>query len=140
MASSKLREQVTKRAKGCCEYCMSQEKYSSSPFSIEHIIPSKKDGSNKMTNLALACQGCNNHKYIKLTGIDPKTQNIVKLFHPRKDEWNLHFEWNENYTVVIGKTPKGRASIVSLKLNRPFLINQRIVYRAYGVHPPAHSL
>lgn len=69
--SIKLRKQVVIRAKGCCEYCMSQEAFSSSPFSIEHIIPVSKKGVNTLENLALACQGCNNFKYTKLLGIDP---------------------------------------------------------------------
>ncbi len=139
MASIKLKKQVTKRAKGCCEYCMSQEQFSSSPFSVEHIIPTSKNGSNQLNNLAFSCQGCNNYKYAKLTGFDPESNKKVKLFHPRKDKWIAHFKWNENFTVITGVTPKGRATIQALKLNRPFLINQRVVYRAYGVHPPSHS-
>ncbi len=140
MPSKTLRKQVTDRAKGCCEYCMSQAQYSSSPFSIEHIIPVSKGGTNNLINLALSCQGCNNFKYNKQKGIDPDTQSEVSLFHPRKEKWSNHFKWNENFTVVIGITPIGRATIVVLKLNRSFLINQRIIYRAYGVHPPNHSL
>jgi len=140
MASSKLRKQVNERAKGCCEYCMSQEQFSSSPFSVEHIIPSSKSGSNQLNNLAFSCQGCNNIKYNKLVGIDPESNKEVNLFHPRKDKWVTHFKWNENFTVMIGLTVKGRATIRTLKLNRPFLINQRVVYRAYGVPPPNLSL
>jgi hypothetical protein len=34
-----LRAAVRKRANYCCEYCKSQDQISSSPFSIEHIIP-----------------------------------------------------------------------------------------------------
>ena len=59
-ASSPLRQQVSERANGCCDYCMSQHKYASSTFSIEHIHPISKGGSNELENLTLACQGCNN--------------------------------------------------------------------------------
>ena len=40
---------------------------------------------------------------------------------------------------MIGLTAKGRTTIQTLKLNRPYLINQRVVYHAYGIHPPNHS-
>lgn len=63
----------------------------------------------------------------------------MKLFHPRLDKWTTHFKWNENYTVIISLTAKGKVTVQTLKLNRPYLINQRVVYRAYGIHPPSHS-
>lgn len=65
---------------------MSQEQFSSSPFSIEHIIPISKKGSNKLSNLALSCQGCNNFKYNKMAGLDLESNKEVKLFHPRQDK------------------------------------------------------
>jgi hypothetical protein len=37
--SNQLRRTVTERAKGCCEYCQSQEMFSTQIFSIEHILP-----------------------------------------------------------------------------------------------------
>lgn len=135
-----LRQQVTNRANGCCEYCMSQQKYASSTFSIEHIHPTSKGGTSDLENLALACQGCNNYKYTKFTAIDPETHKEVPLFHPRKNSWTDHFQWNENFTVIKGKTSSGRSTIKALQLNREFLINQRTIYRAYGVHPPEQSI
>jgi len=40
--SKKIKQQVRDRAGNCCEYCLSQEFFSSTPFSIEHIIPVSK--------------------------------------------------------------------------------------------------
>ena len=140
MADLITRQFVTDRAEGCCEYCMSQEKFSSQAFSIEHIYPQSLGGDNDSDNLALACQGCNNHKFTKTFATDPETDQVVMLFNPRSDKWIEHFRWNENYTVLEGLTPIGRATILALKMNRDFLINQRIVYRAYGIHPPRHSV
>lgn len=54
---------VFERAEGCCEYCRSQVRFAVQPFSIEHIVPRSRGGKTNMDNLALACQGCNNHKY-----------------------------------------------------------------------------
>jgi hypothetical protein len=140
MVNHKIRQLVTTRAHGCCEYCMSQEKYASQSFSIEHILPKIRGGDLELINLALACQGCNNFKFTKTTAIDPETNRLVPLFNPRQDNWTTHFGWNDHFTVVIGLTDVGRATVRALQLNRDKLINQRIVYRAYGVHPPAHSL
>ena len=140
MVSPKIRKYVTTRALGCCEYCMSQEKYASQSFSIEHIFPAVLGGDDDVENLALACQGCNNFKFTKLQAIDNETDTHVPLFNPRKDRWVEHFEWNNHFTAIIGITPVGRATIKALQMNRDNLINQRIVYRAYGIHPPKQSL
>jgi hypothetical protein len=44
-------------------------------------------------NLALACIDCNLHKGTNLTGIDPQTNDVTELFHPRRQSWDDHFEW-----------------------------------------------
>ncbi len=82
MLPKKLKEQIYERAKGLCEYCKSPANISSQPFAIEHIIPQSKGGTNQESNLALSCQGCNNHKYNKTTGTDTITTEEVTLFHP----------------------------------------------------------
>jgi 5-methylcytosine-specific restriction endonuclease McrA len=61
--TAKQKEAIAHRASGCCEYCRSQARFSPDPFSIEHIIPRSKGGTDENGNLALACQGCNNRKY-----------------------------------------------------------------------------
>lgn len=42
---------------------------------------------------------------------------MVSLFNPRRDDWNEHFEWNHDGTLIIGKTAIGRATIKALQLN-----------------------
>ena len=100
--SQTLRRRVVERAQGCCEYCLSQEQFSTQAFSIDHIIPVEKGGDTTFENLALSCQGCNNHKYTKIAGYDPVTHQIVPLYHPRQQIWNEHFAWNDDCTVIIG--------------------------------------
>ena len=51
--SRSLRQQVIRRAFGCCEYCVSQIQFSPDPFSIEHITPRVKGGSNDWNTLAI---------------------------------------------------------------------------------------
>lgn len=76
--SAGQRRAVAERAKGCCEYCLSQLRFSMQSFSIEHIIiPADKGGKTEPENLALSCQGCNNHKYNKTEGYDPVSRQTV---------------------------------------------------------------
>jgi hypothetical protein len=42
-------------------------------------------GGDDADNLALACPDCNLRKGPNLTGIDPETGAVVRLFHPRRD-------------------------------------------------------
>ncbi len=130
-----LRREVEARAHGCCEYCQSQNRFSPDPFSVEHIIPISKNGATESTNLAYACQGCNNHKYNHTQGIDPLTGKLEALFHPRQQIWEVHFIWNEDFTLLIGLTPTGRATIEKLRMNRIGVVNLRKVLHALGEHP-----
>jgi hypothetical protein len=132
---AELRRFVEQRAKGCCEYCHSQEKYSAQSFSIEHIIPRQIGGETIAENLALSCQGCNNHKATKTEATDPASGMIVPLFHPRQHQWSEHFNWSADYTLVLGLTPIGRATIEAIKLNRLGVVNLRRVLYKVGEHP-----
>lgn len=130
------RDAVTRRAAGCCEYCRSQARFSPAPFSVEHIVPRARGGTDDPENLALACQGCNNRKYTDVAGIDPVTGESVPLFHPRLQAWEAHFAWSADSALIIGLTPVGRATIEKLHLNRPALVALRRVLYAGGEHPP----
>jgi hypothetical protein len=114
-------------------------KFATQSFSIEHILPRYKGGETTFDNLALSCQGCNNHKHTKTQGIDPVTEQVAPLFHPRQQSWREHFAWSADYTLIIGLTPTGRATVKELQLNRVGLVNLRRVLFALGEHPPKES-
>jgi len=135
--TAEQKQAVLERARGCCEYCKSQARFATQSFSIEHIIPHHLGGETTLDNLALACQGCNNHKYTKTESRDPVSDKIVPLYHPRRQRWNDHFAWNDDFTLVIGLTSIGRATVQALQLNREELVNLRRVLYAMGEHPPA---
>lgn len=137
--SKKVRLIVSERANYCCEYCQCIAKFIPVPFVMEHIIPQVKGGSDKINNLAFSCHHCNGTKYNKTEAIDSITQKKIDLFHPRNDSWTEHFKWNDDFMKIIGITPKGRATIETLKLNRENVINHRMVLFLYGVHPPKHT-
>jgi HNH endonuclease len=127
---------ITQRARGCCEYCWSQIKFSPDPFSVEHIIPLSKGGTYDLENLALACQGCNNRKYNHTEAINPIDGQFVSLYHPRQQSWSDHFVWSDDFTEMIGISPSGRATIVRFQLNREGVVNLRGVLRTKDFHPP----
>ena len=134
--TTKQKEAIARRAGGCCEYCRSQARFSPDPFSIEHVIPRSRGGTDEDDNLALACQGCNNRKYNHVEARDPVSGNLVSLYHPRRQQWLDHFGWNEDFTLAIGLTPTGRATVERLQLNREGVVNLRQVLQAIGQHPP----
>ena len=131
-----LRAEVAARAQRCCEYCRAQEKFSPDSFSIEHITPVSGGGSSESDNLANSCQGCNNRKYVSVGAVDTLTGELVALYHPRQQQWSDHVAWNEDFTVVIGLTPTGRATVEKLHLNRRGLVNLRRVLFELHEHPP----
>lgn len=67
---------------------------------------------------------------------DPVDGEKVPLFHPRCDRWSDHFAWNADYTLMVGLTPTGRATIEKLQLNRIGVVNLRRVMLIAGLHPP----
>jgi hypothetical protein len=136
LISGALRQLVTERARGCCEYCRSQEAYATERFSIEHIRPRASGGLTVAENLALACQGCNGHKSTKTKAADPETNEITVLFNPRQHNWQDHFVWNEDRLHLVGLTPVGRATVELLQMNRPSLVNLRRALMAINAHPP----
>lgn len=134
--TSRQKRIVRERAKYLCEYCRSPMGFATHAFSIEHIVPVYKGGRAELDNLALACQGCNNFKYVKTEAHDPVSKKLVPLFHPRRHKWQDHFVWNHDSTKILGLTPTGRATIKALKLNRKRLMSLRTVLYAAGKHPP----
>jgi hypothetical protein len=124
---------VKDRANGCCEYCKFPFEYSHDAFHYDHIIPPDKGGTEELDNIAYACDRCNSKKWTRIEWNDPDTGQLTPLFHPRKDIWGEHFSWNHDISLVNGLTPKGKATIFLLEMNRPGLINVRKALYAYGI-------
>jgi hypothetical protein len=131
-----IRDFVVRRAGARCEYCRSPAAFAHQSFSLEHIRPRRRKGKDSPANLALSCQGCNNHKYDRTRARDPVSRKWVRLFHPRRDRWADHFAWTSDGTKILGLTPIGRATVDALKLNREALVNLRRVLAAAGELPP----
>lgn len=111
-----LRQFVRHRAKGRCEYCGLRQEQEPLAFHIEHITPRQHGGKDSAENLALACHHCNFHKGPNLSGLDPRTKKLTRLFHPRLDAWDEHF--TERDGAIIGSSAIGRTTAALLRMNQ----------------------
>jgi hypothetical protein len=130
---AELQRAVRERAEHRCEYCHFPEAFAEAPFQVDHVIARQHGGAQSFENLALACCFCNRYKGPNLSGVDSDSGQVVPLFHPRRDNWNEHFEWNE--ARIVGRTPSARATIQALRLNRPDAIAVRQILMHEGVYP-----
>jgi HNH endonuclease len=110
---------VWNRANMRCEYCHMPASGYQSALHVDHIVARQHGGETDLENLALACVHCNQSKGPNIAGRDPETGEIVRLFHPRRDRWRDHFEWNG--PDLIGKTQVGRVTIHVLAIGDPIL-------------------
>ena len=137
---AELRRLVTARAQGCCEYCRTQTRFTGDPFALDHIFPTSLGGLTVTENLAFSCTGCNQCKGARISAIDPMTELLAPLYHPRLQNWDDHFEWSDDFTRLSGLTASGNATIAALQLNRAGLVNLRRVLFKAGLHPPQLGL
>jgi hypothetical protein len=93
-------------------------------FHLEHIIARQHGGETVLDNLAWACHRCNRYKGPNLSGVDPNTQEIASLFHPRRAVWATHFMLRE--VELVGLTPTGRATVVLLQVNAARRLERRV--------------
>ncbi len=107
---------VRNRARNQCEYC--QLPQTATPFltfHVEHIQAKQHVSEDSLDNLALAFPDCNRFKGPNLTSLSSITRKIIRLFHPRNDQWSEHFEYESS--VLVGLRPIGEATIDLLQIN-----------------------
>ena len=124
---------VRRRAGDRCEYCLLRQEHSSLTHHVEHIVPKQHGGSDDPANLALAWHRCNLRKGPNLTGIDPITNEVVSLFHPRQSRWRDHFRVSG--VQINGITATGRATVQVLAMNDARRIELRLELQTRGDCP-----
>ena len=122
---------VWKRAADHCEYCLIPKTALPLPFQIDHIVAEKQGGQTAESNLALACPHCDRFKGPNIAGLDPESGEPIRLFHPRRDIWSEHFEFEG--ARIVGRTPIGRATIHVLAMNAENLLLIRVELLKEGV-------
>ncbi len=129
---AQLRQLVRERAQNRCEYCRWPAEFAQRPFTVDHVVPRKHGGHTELDNLAFACFRCNVHKGTNLTGIDPDTGKVERLFNPRQDGWEDHFQWVG--AQLFSETPVGRVTIGVLGINDAPAATVRAALMAEGVY------
>jgi hypothetical protein len=117
---------VRNRALGRCEYCQIPERFFTQLFHIEHIVARSHGGSDDPKNLALACGHCNLHKGPNLSGVDPDTGELTRLFHPRTDTWEEHFTVKDGAVVGLSSIGRTTAYVLAMNTNHRIAIRQRL--------------
>ena len=130
-----LRRVVIDRAQGRCEYCKLPQQGQEATFHVDHVVPVKEGGRTTAGNLALACVSCSLRKAARLDVRDPETGARTRLFSPREDAWEEHFEWDG--VRLVPRSATGRATATALDMNRPLIIAIRTEEALLGRHPPA---
>lgn len=128
--------EVRQECKNRCGYCLVPQELVSYKLEIEHIFPKGKGGSNEKENICLACRECNLKKSVKTYGFDTVTARQVRLFNPRGQHWNRHFEFDESLTEIVGKTACGRATVLALQMNSEWQTTARKFWILTSKFPP----
>ncbi len=117
---SETKHIVRSRARDRCESChLPQSATPFITFHIEHVIAKQHtpdvEDTDSLDRLALACDRCNLFKGPNLSSVDPDTNEIVRLFNPRQENWDDHFELKGG--LIQGKSSTGRATARLLHMN-----------------------
>ncbi len=129
-----LQQLVRTRAGDRCEYCLLPQSVRRFRFQVDHIQSRQHGGTTTAANLALCCGRCNRHKGPNLTGVDPATGRLARLFNPRTDRRFEHFHWDG--LTIAGDTPIGRVTIYVLAMNHTDDLATRSELRKRGFWPP----
>jgi hypothetical protein len=124
---------VWRRANAACEYCHLPQALSLIAFEIDHIVAKKHGELTEDSNLCLACFYCNSYKGPNVAGVTAETRKVVRLFHPRHDTWDDHFEWRG--VELRAKTEIGSVTIAVLNINHADCLAMREAFREEGSFP-----
>lgn len=128
-----LRQLVSARAGGRCEYCLLLQTASAFQHEPDHIIPLQHDGKTEASNLALACVRCNRRKGPNVGSFDPENGALVAFFNPRTQLWQEHFRLDG--AVIHPMTPQARVTVKILGLNDAKRIEEREGLIDLGLYP-----
>jgi len=126
---------VADRAAHRCEYCHAPELVFNFPFEVEHILPRALGGADTEFNLALACRSCNLRKGTRISGIAPESDTEDRLFNPRQDQWDDHFQVDGEPGMLLGKTLVGRVTVACLEMNTQTQVMARQLWIRLGLFP-----
>jgi hypothetical protein len=129
--SSRIRQEVSKRANYNFEYCLYPDVYALHSHEVDHLLSRKHGGLTILENLALACLECNRHKGTDIASYDDLTGNLTAFYNPRTQVWTEHFQMQN--AEIVGLTPEARVVVKILQLNSEERVEQRQMLIELGV-------
>jgi hypothetical protein len=131
-----LRRTVRVRAAARCEYCRLHADDAYFVHEIDHIYAEKHQGPTLEWNLCLACADCNRYKGSDLCSYDHTSDQVIALFHPRRDAWEAHFRLLAT-GVIEPISATGRVTARLLRFNRLDVVAERARLIALGRYDDA---
>lgn len=131
---AKLRREIEILANYQCEYCLFPAQLADYPHEPDHIIPIQHKGKTELGNLALACFPCNRRKGPNVGSFDDWSGELTRFYHPRRDNWQEHFELDNGLIRPI--TAIGRVTVDILQFNRATRIAERQLAMDLGLLTP----
>lgn len=119
---------VRQRYDYACGYCGVTETTVGSELTIDHFQPRTADGGEDENNLVYACVKYNQYK----GDFWPDDEDLAlgrRVLHPMFDDLTAHVSENEQTGHVDALSETGRFHIALLRLNRPQLIEHRLLHR-----------
>jgi hypothetical protein len=131
--SPQLRRETRARAGGRCEYCLMAEALLVWGCEVDHIISRKHGGTSEPSNLALSCARCNRAKGTDIGSVHPESEELVRLFNPRRDRWDEHFRIDG--PRIVGLTLIGQVTVSLLQFNQDERLLERDLLQRAGKYP-----
>lgn len=125
--STELRQLVSARAQGLCEYCLIAEEDTCLGCQVDHVISEKHGGATTEENLAFACVFCNQSKGSDIGSIIWDHRTLVRFFNPRTDRWADHFALTDYRIEALSEIGIVTARILQFNIVERLLERQALV-------------
>jgi len=130
VVSQQLRREIRARAGGRCEYCLMDEAWLVWGCEVDHILSRKHGGATELSNLAFSCARCNRAKGTDIGSVHPESEELVRLFNPKRDRWDEHFRIEG--PRIVGLTLIGQVTITLLQFNQDERLLERALLQQAG--------
>lgn len=137
--SQEIRQLVINRADRLCEYCLIHSDDTVLGCSIDHIISLKHSGPNEANNLAYACIFCNRYKGSDIGSIIWETQEFIRFYNPRRDQWSEHFRLEQSTITPVSSIGEVTVRILGFNDRNRLMERQILIDQGRYPHPLARK-
>jgi hypothetical protein len=117
---------IRQRYAYACGYCDVTEISAGGVLTIDHYHPLSADGDDNLDNLVYACVRCNQYKHTYWPTSEERARGF-RILHPLHDIRAAHYQLDNKTGQLEPLTETGRFHIALLRLNRPQLVQHRLI-------------